>query len=98
MCIRDSGNVDEIVTMNGQSFNVSVYEKLAADPNVANNTKGLSASLYGQVPSVDDVTSGITSTQVTLVGLNFSSDAQFGEFPLLNTTQTNASDFRGERL
>jgi putative ABC transport system permease protein len=89
------GNVDEIVTMNGQSFNVSVYEKLAADPNVANNTKGLSASLYGQVPSVDDVTSGITSTQVTLVGLNFSSDAQFGEFSLLNNTQTNASDLRG---
>jgi len=89
------GNVDEIVTMNGQPFNVSIYEKLAADPNVANNTKGLSASLYGQVPSVDDVTSGITSTQVTLVGLNFSTDAQFGEFSLLNNTQTNASDLRG---
>ena len=89
------GNVDEIVTMNGQPFNVSVYEKLAADPYVANNTKGLSASLYGQVPSVDDVTSGITSTQVTLVGLNFSADAQFGEFSLLNNTRTNASDLSG---
>jgi putative ABC transport system permease protein len=89
------GNVDEIVTMNGQPFNVSVYEKLAADPYVANNTEGLSPSLYGQVPSVDDVTSGITSTQVTLVGLNFSADAQFGQFTLLNNTQTNASDLRG---
>jgi len=89
------GNVDEIVTMNGQPFNVSVYEKLAADPYVANYTKGLSPSLYGQVPSVDDVTSGITSTQVTLVGLNFSADAQFGQFTLLNNTQTNASDLRG---
>ena len=89
------GNVDEIVTLNGQPFNVSVYEKLAADPIVANNTEGLSPSLYGQVPSVDDVTSGITSTQVTLVGLNFSTDAQFGEFTLLNNTQTNASDLRG---
>ncbi|MEI7827968.1 MAG: FtsX-like permease family protein, partial [Euryarchaeota archaeon] len=89
------GNVDEIITMNGQPFNVSVYEKLAADPYIANNTKGLSPSLYGQVPSVDDVTSGITSTQVTLVGLNFSADAQFGEFTLLNNTQTNANNLRG---
>ncbi len=93
------GNVDEIVTMNGQPFNVSVYDKLAADPYVVNNTKGLSPSLYGQVPSVDDVTSGLTSTQVTLVGLNFSADAQFGQFTLLNNTQTNATDLRsGEAL
>lgn len=89
------GNVDEIVTLSGSPFNVSVYDKLAADPTVANNTEGLSPSLYGQVPSVDDVTSGITSTQVTLVGLNFSADAQFGEFTLLNGTQTNASDLSG---
>lgn len=93
------GNVDEIVTTNGQPFNVSVYEKLAADPNVANNTDGISPSLYEQVPSIDDVTSGISSTQVTLVGLNFTIDTQFGEFTLLNGTQTNASDLqRGEAL
>jgi putative ABC transport system permease protein len=93
------GNVDEIVTQNGQPFNVSVYQKLAADPYVANNTDGLSPSLYEQVPSIDDVTSGISSTQVTLVGLNFTTDAQFGEFVLLNGTQTTASDLqRGEAL
>jgi putative ABC transport system permease protein len=93
------GKVDEIVTLNGQPFNVSVYQKLAADPYVANNTDGLSPSLYEQVPSVDDVTSGISSTQVTLVGLNFTTDTQFGEFALLNGTRTAASDLqRGEAL
>jgi len=69
------GNVDETVALNGQPFNYSVYQHVAADSTLTNNTDGISPSLYGGVPSVDDVTSGITSTGVTLVGLNFTLDA-----------------------
>jgi len=92
------GNVDETVALNGQPFNYSVYQHVAADPTIANNTDGISPSLYGGVPSVDDVTSGITSTGVTLVGLNFTLDAPFGDFVLLNGTSTNASDLTGSQV
>jgi len=92
------GNVDETVAANGQPFNYSVYQHVAADPAITNNTNGLSPSLYGGVPTVDDVTSGITSTGVTLVGLNFTLDAPFGDFTLLNGTHTNASDLTGGQV
>lgn len=92
------GNVDETVALNGQPFNYSVYQHVAADSTLTNNTDGISPSLYGGVPSVDDVTSGITSTGVTLVGLNFTLDAPFGDFVLLNGTHTNASDLTGSQV
>jgi len=92
------GNVDETVALNGQPFNYSVYQHVAADSAITNNTHGISPSLYGGVPSVDDVTSGITSTGVTLVGLNFTLDAPFGDFALLNGTHTNASDLTGSQV
>ncbi|MGZ4940970.1 MAG: ABC transporter permease [Halobacteriota archaeon] len=86
------GNVDETVVSNSLPFNYSVYSKLTADLELKNNTDGISPSLSGQAPSVDDVTSGIVSTNVTLVGLDFDRDVSFGTFTLLNNTQTNASD------
>ena len=92
------GNVDETVALNGQPFNYSVYQHVAADSTLTNNTDGISPSLYGGVPSVDDVTSGITSTGVTLVGLNFTLDAPFGDFVLLNGTHANASDLTGSQV
>ena len=92
------GNVDETVALNGQPFNYSVYQHVAADSALTNNTDGISPSLYGGVPSVDDVTSGITSTGVTLVGLNFTLDSLFGDFVLLNGTHTNASDLTGSQV
>ncbi len=85
------GNVDETVVSNGLPFNYSVYSKLTGDADLTNNTDGISPSLSGQAPSIDDVTSGIASTNVTLVGLDFASDTPFGPFTLLNNTQTNAS-------
>ena len=92
------GNVDEIVTINGQPFSYENYNKLASNAEIKNNTDGLSPGLVGQAPSVDDVTSGITSTRVTLVGLNFSADAPFGQFTLSNGSQTNASDLKGAEV
>lgn len=92
------GNIDETIAANGQPFNYSVYQHIAADSAITNNTDGISPSLYGGVPSVDDVTSGITSTGVSLVGLNFTLDAPFGDFVLLNGTHTNASDLTGSQV
>ncbi|MGZ4912092.1 MAG: ABC transporter permease, partial [Halobacteriota archaeon] len=93
------GNVDETVVSNDSSFNYSAYSKLMADTELTNNTDGISPSLLGQVSSVDDVTSGIVSANVTLVGLDFNTDAPFGMFTLQNNTQTNASDLtNGEVL
>jgi putative ABC transport system permease protein len=92
------GNIDETIAANGQPFNYSVYQHVVADSAITNNTDGISPSLYGGVPSVDDVTSGITSTGVTLVGLNFTLDAPFGDFVLLNDTHTNASDLTGSQV
>ena len=92
------GNIDETVAANGQPFNYSVYQHVVADSAITNNTDGISPSLYGGVPSVDDLTSGITSTGVTLVGLNFTLDAPFGDFVLLNDTHTNASDLTGSQV
>jgi putative ABC transport system permease protein len=92
------GNVDETIAVNGQPFNYSVFQHLGGNSTITNNTDGLSPSLYGGVPSVDDVTSGITSKGVTLVGLNFSLDAPFGEFTLINGTQTNASDLSASQV
>ncbi len=93
------GNVDETVASNGAPFNYSVYSKLVADTELTNSTDGISPSLLGQVASVDDVSSGIVSSNVTLVGLDFSTDSPFGAFALQNNTQTNASDLtNGEVL
>lgn len=86
------GSVDETVVSNGLPFNYSVYSTLTGNLELKNNTDGISPSISGQAPSVDDVTSGLVSTNVTLVGLDFDSDAPFGEFTLLNDTHTNASD------
>ena len=52
----------------------------------------ISPTITGNIPSVDDATSGITATDAQLRALNFTLDKEFGSFTLMDGTRTNATD------
>ena len=87
------GTVDETVAAGGQNFfNYALYEKLTSDSNVTSRIIGISPAITSTVPSIDDITSGITATNAQLHGVNFTYDKEFGSFTLMNGTRTNATD------
>ncbi|HXY88197.1 MAG TPA: FtsX-like permease family protein [Candidatus Acidoferrales bacterium] len=87
------GTIDETVVAGGQNFfTYTVYEKLTSDSNVTSHIAGISPAITVNVPSIDDITSGVTATNVQLHGINFTYDKQFGSFTLIGGTRTNATD------
>ncbi len=87
------GTVDETVASGGQNFfSYAVYEKLSSDSNVTSRVFAISPTITGNVPSVDDATSGITATDAQLRALNFTLDKEFGSFTLMDGTSTDATD------
>jgi len=94
------GTIDETVAAGNQNFfNYAVYEKLTSDSNVTSRVVGISPAITSIVPSIDDVTSGVTATNAQLHGVNFTYDKEFGSFTLMNGTRTNATDLgSGEAL
>lgn len=91
------GTIDETVTAGGQNFfNYAVYEKLTSDSNVTSRIVGISPAITLTVPSIDDVTSGVTATNAQLHGVNFTYDKEFGCFILMDGTRTNATNLSSD--
>ncbi len=87
------GAIDETISAGGYNFfDYSAYEKVASDPGVTSRIDGISPAITVNTPSIDDITSGITTTNVQLHGVNFTLDKELGHFTLMNGTYTNATD------
>jgi putative ABC transport system permease protein len=87
------GTVDEMVTAGSQNFfNYTVFSTLVSDVNLTSRIGGISPAITANIPSIDDVTSGITAANVQLHGVNFTLDTALGGFTLVDGTYTNATD------
>jgi putative ABC transport system permease protein len=58
----------------------------------------MTPAIIATAPSVDDRTSGISTTAVQLYGTDFTADKPFGDFTLLNGTHTDATDLRANEV
>ena len=92
------GSIDESISAAGQYFNYSVYEKLASDQHATGLVHGISPVIFTTAPSVDDRTNGISTTEVQLYGTNFTADKAFGDFTLIDGSQSDATDLHSNEV
>jgi len=85
------GHVDLQVTKGGGFFSRSVADDLTSDPAVRSRLSGIQAGA-DLLAGVTDLDRNMVSPMVRIVGYEPASQAPFGEFTLLNGSQTTGAD------
>jgi putative ABC transport system permease protein len=85
--------VDEwVVADNSGTFDISVYEDLAADPAVSSVTDGISPVMALRGISINNLADGQTETGVHLLGIDMEADRAFGSFETLDGKSWDGTD------